>query len=323
MPTSYSNVIDEKKNVVPQTTNAQNDVNLKSDDAKEYYKNLQNQSYKALLDQQYQASVAKENALKYTNNMMQRSGYGSQGVSESTGLGIANSYRNALAGYQSDYNNALAKGYSDALGIDKENRDEYYDAITASIGQEGITQEQLDSSLNNYGITKNADGTYNYDNANLSDIQKKMLNDYLVEQGKVAQEQTIENTPIASPNIKRTSRSGVNHVAENVGNDFDVQYTDSNGVLKTINLEVDKGDKINYGTKEYNRLVDIIRQQTNSNSAQEGDLVYYNGKLYAYSKKGNFVPVRSRKQRANDTANGATGMSSFDAFVNEYFRNNN
>lgn len=309
--------------ISPTNTAPQTNQDFLDKDANDYYSMLKSQSYKALLDKQVQAAAAKDNALKYTNNMMQRSGYGSQGVSESTGLGIANSYRNALAGYQNDYNTAINEAYKGALDIRNNARNDVYDAITASIGQEGITQEQLDSSLNNYGITKNADGTYNYDNANLSDIQKKMLNDYLVEQGKVAQEQAVTNTPIASPNIKRTSRSGVNHVAENVGNDFDVQYTDSNGVLKTINLEVDKGDKINYGTKEYNRLVDIIRQQTNSNSAQEGDLVYYNGKLYAYSKKGNFVPVRSRKQRVNDASNGATGMSSFDAFVNEYFRNNN
>ncbi len=148
------------------------------EEANKYYENLKSESYRTLLNQQVQAAAAKENALKYTNNMMQRSGYGTQGVSESTGLGISNSYRNALATYQNDYNNALNEAATGAQDIANANRDESFDYLIGSIGQEGLSKEQFDSSLNNYGITYNDDGSLNFDNTNFNKLQQQQLNEY-------------------------------------------------------------------------------------------------------------------------------------------------
>lgn len=163
------------------TPTGQNNPDFLDKDANEYYSMLQNQSYKALLDKQVLAAAAKDNALKYTNNMMQRSGYGSQGVSESTGLGISNSYRNALAGYQNEYNTAMNDTAQYAQTFAMENRDKnyssLYDALTATddAGNSTYDYAGMQEILNRYGITRNADGSYNFDRANLSDAQKREI----------------------------------------------------------------------------------------------------------------------------------------------------
>ena len=75
--------------------------------SEEYYKNLKEESYKTMLDSEIQASVARDQAMKYTQNQFGASGYANQGLAQSSMVGVQNNYRSALRDAQSQYENSL------------------------------------------------------------------------------------------------------------------------------------------------------------------------------------------------------------------------
>ena len=71
----------------------------------DYYDLARKQNYTKLLDSEIQLENSKEAAMKYGNNQVRAMGYGSQGMSESSMVGIQGKYANAFANLQEDYNN--------------------------------------------------------------------------------------------------------------------------------------------------------------------------------------------------------------------------
>ena len=88
------------------------------------YENMRSESWRALLNSEIQANIAKQNALKYTQNQLNQTGYANQGMAQSTALGIENSYRNALA----DANNQYRKEMIDIQEKENAYNEKLYEA---------------------------------------------------------------------------------------------------------------------------------------------------------------------------------------------------
>ncbi len=130
---------------------------------KNYYENLKNESYKAMLDSEIQASVARDQAMKYTQNQMNATGYGNQGLAQSSMVGIQNNYRNALANaanqYESNINEINLKESESQITQD----DDSFKSVSALMGG-ATTQETLDNIYKAYK-----------DDTSLSDNSRKQL----------------------------------------------------------------------------------------------------------------------------------------------------
>jgi len=128
-----------------------------------YYENLKSESYKAMLDSEIQASIARDQAMKYTRNQVNAAGFGGQGMAESSALGIQNNYRQALANaanqYQTDINNINQQQRTEAITNDSDN----FKSVSALLSG-ASNQEMLDKIYNTY---KN--------DSSLNDNSKKQL----------------------------------------------------------------------------------------------------------------------------------------------------
>lgn len=144
----------------------------------DYYKALKDESYKALLNSEIQASVAKDQALKYTNQALQNSGYGSQGMAESTRLGVQNQYASALQNASNEYQSQMSSINTQQMEDQRQEDINNFDNMVSLLNEASGSNEDMDTVLGNYGIKFNDDGTWNYDQSkigNLSDEQKVRL----------------------------------------------------------------------------------------------------------------------------------------------------
>ena len=119
----------------------------------DYYQLLKDESYKTMLSKEIQASVAQDNALKYTNNAVKANGYGNQGLSESARVGIANGYSKALMDAQADHEQNL-------MNINQQEHAAAEDEFNsfATLMSSATSSAQLADILNGYGITVGEDG---------------------------------------------------------------------------------------------------------------------------------------------------------------------
>lgn len=142
----YEDLANGLKSVSPQ--NAVTPTGSGEED--DYYTSLKNEAYKSMLSKEVQAANAQDQALKYVNNGVQANGFGTQGVAESTNLGIANQYLSGLRNAQTEYGNEIS-------GINQQQRAE--EVAKANDSFEGLTTlmsgstsaEQLDSIMKTYG----------------------------------------------------------------------------------------------------------------------------------------------------------------------------
>jgi len=117
-----------------------------SDDNEDYYEQLKNESYKTMLSKEVQAYNAEEQARKYTNAGLYANGYGTQGISESASLGIANSYSKAMKDAQNEYDQSL-------VNISKaqyEGANSDFESFATLLGNSSSTS-QLSKVLEDYG----------------------------------------------------------------------------------------------------------------------------------------------------------------------------
>ena len=114
------------------------------------YQALKDESYKALLNSEIQAGIARDRALKYTQGQLNAQGYGTQGVAESSKIGLYNDYMGALASAKSDYNDSMLKIKENEAQAENDS----FESMTTLLGQVSST-DQLNKVLSIYGITNN------------------------------------------------------------------------------------------------------------------------------------------------------------------------
>ena len=143
-------------------------------DNSSYYEALKNESYSTLLQSEIQASIARDQAMKYTQGQLNAQGYGTQGLSESSNIGAYNNYMGALNNAQSDYRNSL-------LGIKQQEqnaKEEQFQQLATLMGGAEST-ENLGRLFDAYGITVDENGNLGGDYFNSLDPQSQAQLKYL------------------------------------------------------------------------------------------------------------------------------------------------
>lgn len=255
----------------------------KQTETEDYYNDLRNKSYRTLLDNEIQASIAKEQAMKYTQNSMAAQGLGSQGVSESVKAGINNDYLNAIAKYKGAYNDAVLgynaeerkenlENYKTNAGALAETLKGYYKYGIDSDGNQtldSIDVEAYKNALKNYGVEFDELGNANFDNALVSDkaALKTAYEDMLNEYNTLGQKE-VNNTTVKVDNtktFKQTNGNVINFFDDSkkiTNSKFAVQ--DSNGNTSSWVL----GSKIS----NYSGRVDVGQVQNEATTKATGDI---------------------------------------------------
>lgn len=135
--------------------------------------NLKDKSYQELLKSNVALQNAKDTALKYTNNAMKASGYGSQGYGETNFARNNNAYLNSLGTIKSNYNDNLSDIEQSAIESKlsaEQNYDEAYLSMLQNQSNRAWEDYQADKS--NYFNQQNQIANWkknDADNNNLAD----------------------------------------------------------------------------------------------------------------------------------------------------------
>lgn len=132
----------------------------------DYYNALKNESYKALLNSEVQASIARDQALKYTNNALRAKGYGNQGLSESSNLGVYSQYQNALANAANTYRTSVDTINQQQRQEELTKQDDNFKSMT-TLMENASNKEELNQIMSNYGYKIKDDGSVDFSNSNL------------------------------------------------------------------------------------------------------------------------------------------------------------
>lgn len=114
-----------------------------------YYENLKSESYRAMLDSEIQAGIARDQAMKYTQNQMNAMGYGSQGLAQSSMVGIQNNYRNALSEAAKTYQSSVNEINNEELSAGITNDNDVFKSASALMSG-ATSQETLDKIYDTY-----------------------------------------------------------------------------------------------------------------------------------------------------------------------------
>lgn len=141
----------------------------------DYYNALKSESYRTLLKSEVQASNARDQALKYTQNSLNASGLGTQGVSESVNTGIHGRYVNALKSAQETHSNNLLNIANEQRLANKEKMNSDFESL-ASLMSGATDSSQMANIMTNYGIKVDDKGRLSGDYYNnLDDSSQRQL----------------------------------------------------------------------------------------------------------------------------------------------------
>jgi len=260
--TLYQKTITEQAN-----NNANNSDNALNND--NYYDLLKNQSYKTLLNSEIQAGIAKDQALKYTQNQLNASGYGTQGLSESTRAGLYNNYINAL-------NNAQANYDQNMLDISKEQRQENNDVFESftTLMDSAESSDDLNKLLNAYQL-KEENGRLSGDFYNSLDGNSQRQLDYLYKlyKNRLESEENAQNVSTFIDTYKKNDGASSYNATTYSGFDratIEALFKDSN-LSKLQNgdtIAVIKDMRINYLVYNNGNLIPISQDGFNRSQSQ-------------------------------------------------------
>lgn len=148
------------------------------DTTTDYYNALKNESYKTLLNSEVQASIARDQALKYTNNSLRANGYGNQGLAESTNLGLQSQYQTALANASNTYQTAIRDIDTQHRAEQTTQQRDNFESMTTLMSNASST-DQLNDIIKTYGygeLDYKGDMDWsNLDNSNLDENSKNQI----------------------------------------------------------------------------------------------------------------------------------------------------
>ena len=247
-------------------------------DNSSYYEALKNESYSTLLQSEIQASIARDQAMKYTQGQLNAQGYGTQGLSESSNIGAYNNYMGSLNQAQSDYRNSL-------LGIKQKEQEAKEDEFQqlATLMQESGSSENLGRLFDAYGITVDENGNLGGDYFNSLDPQSQAQLKYLYGSYK-NDYSTTENEE------KVNSFVETNAIGDGANTSKDFNYT----TIDNINKMKDTVEALFKDSNLSNlQNGDVIQINDGKNSAY---LVYDNGKLTQITQDGYGKAVGTKYQ---------------------------
>lgn len=159
-------------NTLDNNQNKQSSSSATTSSTDDYYQLAKDQEYATLFDKEVALENAKSNALKYTQNQINASGFGGTGYGSSLQSGIYNQYINKAGQAQSEYQTNI-KDINQQEKEAAETEDALRVGNITSMLQSSSSVDQMNELLSEYGWydndtgeigvkTKQADGTYTY-----------------------------------------------------------------------------------------------------------------------------------------------------------------
>lgn len=137
---------------------------------KKDWDSLKQDSYRAMLNSEIQASAAREQALKYTQNALNQQGLGNQGISESARVGIHGNYANANASAMDTYRKELLGHNNEQLAYQKQEYDKNFDSLTSLLQSAYTYDEEGNATLTDWAGYLRALKNYGVDTTNIDDV---------------------------------------------------------------------------------------------------------------------------------------------------------
>lgn len=186
----------------------------------DYYKNLKDEAYKTMLSKEVQAANAKDQAFKYANTGLGMNGFGTQGVSESSRLGIANEYSTALRDAQNQYDNQMLNIGQQQRQEELNRQNQGFESLTTLMSGSS-SLDQLNETLGTYGyLSKGEDGQYAFNQDKLNGLDENTRNQlvtlYNMYSSELQNSDFLKNQTI-NGNGFRDSGSAIQNVATSDG----------------------------------------------------------------------------------------------------------
>lgn len=277
-------------------------------DSTDEYALLREQNYKALLDSQIQGSVARQNAMKQTQQITNANGFGNTGYASMAQSGINNTYLSAL---QSAQNNYAAQDQS------------------ISAQEQTAAKTTNDTNFNNFLTVLNSDA------ANSSDGMNQTLSSYgLLNNGNLIDEASFEKMGYSANDYNqlkaiyalKSSAYKANDAISNTtinGTGFnDYQTAKTNIVLNNGSKGSDVSDELNYLFNNYKTKGngDVVKLQSGANDSTYTYMVYYNGKWYqtnpTLTNVSNATLIKAGKEVSKATSSSSSKAKSSSPYDN-------
>lgn len=277
----------------------------------DYYNSLQNESYKAMLSKEVQASVAADQARKYTQNALAAQGLGTQGIAQSTQLGISNQYRNALFSAQDQYE-------QDLMGINQQRREAYENDFQNAVGSFDLAESQDDMDLYmklmgymdtdgniKQGVPEQIVNAYNAYLGRLNKAEEQAATETVIDLSKYSSEKTFaykdgKGEPEKTQRLRNEYKSLKEKIDAGLIKDAYVElvsengyhayvYVDKNG--RTLVLTPDQyakaeGNKQTIGKDKRSQPDTSWQTSEKANKVPVGAYVRHNGMVYQKTKDG-------------------------------------
>lgn len=234
------------------------------DEKKEYnpenvYDNMRQQSYRELMNSEIQASVAKQNALKYTQNQLAQSGYANQGVAQSTNLGITNNYRNAMANAQSKYttdmNNIAQQEYAQQVADNTVRYNNLRDLLDTAYDKNNNVDLDAYRRIMEYGgATFDKEGNADVSKMKLNDLDKESLLDQYRETIEAYNKGKTSNPNPASYTNEETNTTTNFKKGYGTNKNFDITIGDTTYEAEIGNQPQGYGERVGVSNDNLNKM---------------------------------------------------------------------
>lgn len=224
----------------------------------DYYEMLKSESYKQMLSKEIQAHNAQQQAMKYTGIGLAGAGFGTQGIGESTRLGINNALGNTLRSAQNEYEESL-RGIAEQ---ERNAKNDEFESLTTLMGS-ASSSGQLGEMMSEYGYGGYDDnGNFKWNEEALGGLDANTRRQLKILYGMYDSE--LQNSEwLANNTINGTGYRDAGTAVQNV--------VDSKGEQGTVNNELRKIFSDSY-LKEKNVSDGFTVKLVNGNDA--GKVVY-------------------------------------------------
>ena len=265
-------------------------------------------SYKDMLSSKIQASAAKEQAQKYVGTALGNSGFGGQGIAESTANGIFNAYGKAIS-------DADATHQANMVDIANQQADEgeekWQSAMTML--QQARNQADIDYIKENFyeGMTDDQKKMFDYYAASYSDSFNNEYKTYGDQANDVFADafNVDENGNATSVKNEIAAARYTYNMMQEKG--YYVQGLGKGGNNDDIDITVGKSSRdkenefdLKVGGEVSQAMANNLTQATGGKAPAEGTLVISGKNLYIYTSKG-------WKTVASDRSNVADAVEAF------------
>lgn len=266
-------------------------------------------SYKDMLSSKIQASAAKEQAQKYVGTALGNSGFGGQGIAESTANGIFNAYGKAISDADATHQANMVDIANQQAA---EGEEKWQSAMTML--QQARNQADIDYIKENFyeGMTDDQKKMFDYYAASYSDSFNNEYKTYGDQANDIFADafNVDENGNATSVKNEIAAARYTYNMMQEKG--YYVQGLGKGGNNDDIDITVGKSSRdkenefdLKVGGEVSQAMANNLTQATGGKAPAEGTLVISGKNLYIYTSKG-------WKTVASDRSNVADAVAAFN-----------